>query len=432
MGPGVSGADRLVRRNRARSRSGPSSSPSAPASPSPSRPIPWAEVERLLEDGCSITEVALWLRCSHHRLRAGLRERGIRARCWWRCTREPHGQRLYNVWSGMRQRCESPRHEAYAECGAKGIAVCEAWLDFDVFYAWAMAAGYAPDLRLDRRNVRRDFGPRNCRWVDVEEHRERHPRMRAPRYAIRAFGETKGLTDWTRDPRCRVKLQGLRKRLAKGWPPAEAIAAPHGARPSRLVTPPEMRRRRPGPTERGGRATIDWKEAARLHRQGLPTPEIARRYGAAVRSIRAGLVRLGEWRPPPPRPPIGPETRRIRALWDNLMRRSGGRGGHGRGAGRGHERGGSSPVRLAAEWRSFDAFHEWALRSGVRRGLWLALRPGRHVHSPANCEWVPPHEAQRRRRREARRARATGRGANGRGANGRRPNGHRARTSGRP
>jgi hypothetical protein len=43
---------------------------------------------------------------------------------------------------------------------------------------------------------------------------------------ITAFGETKGLSSWSRDKRCGVSLSGLHTRLRHGWDPEYAITAP--------------------------------------------------------------------------------------------------------------------------------------------------------------------------------------------------------------
>jgi hypothetical protein len=43
---------------------------------------------------------------------------------------------------------------------------------------------------------------------------------------ITAFGETKGLSSWSRDKRCGVKLSTLFRRLRLGWDAEYAITAP--------------------------------------------------------------------------------------------------------------------------------------------------------------------------------------------------------------
>ena len=53
------------------------------------------------------------------------------------CLKEKHGMyytHLYWVWSGMKKRCESPKHPAFKNYGGRGIQVCKEWKqDFRAF-----------------------------------------------------------------------------------------------------------------------------------------------------------------------------------------------------------------------------------------------------------------------------------------------------------
>lgn len=55
--------------------------------------------------------------------------------------RTKHGlynHRLKSIYQSMKQRCYNPKHKAYKNYGAKGITVCDEWLnDFTAFTAWA-------------------------------------------------------------------------------------------------------------------------------------------------------------------------------------------------------------------------------------------------------------------------------------------------------
>jgi hypothetical protein len=53
-------------------------------------------------------------------------------------------------------------------------------------------------------------------------------RRDTPCVFITAFGETKSLSDWSRDRRCKVTLHTLRERLDGGMAPERAIAAAGG------------------------------------------------------------------------------------------------------------------------------------------------------------------------------------------------------------
>lgn len=78
--------------------------------------------------------------------------------------------RLYYIWNGMRQRCNSPQHKDYPNYGAKGISVCEAWRnDFMAFRKWALSHGYADNLTIDRIDGNGNYEPSNCRWVSSQK-----------------------------------------------------------------------------------------------------------------------------------------------------------------------------------------------------------------------------------------------------------------------
>jgi len=78
--------------------------------------------------------------------------------------------RVYRIWRGMRERCYNQKARNYRWYGAKGIQVCAAWRDdFSAFRAWALQAGYADGLELDRRHSDDDYGPDNCQWVTKKQ-----------------------------------------------------------------------------------------------------------------------------------------------------------------------------------------------------------------------------------------------------------------------
>ena len=88
-----------------------------------------------------------------------------------RCSeRKTHGHAsgsktspTYRSYRSMRQRCEDATHEAYADYGGRGIAVCERWQTFENFLA---DMGERPaGLTLDRRNNDLGYEPGNCHWA---------------------------------------------------------------------------------------------------------------------------------------------------------------------------------------------------------------------------------------------------------------------------
>lgn len=77
--------------------------------------------------------------------------------------------RLYREWSGIIQRCNNPKSTSWERYGAKGISVCDEWLNFENFMKWAMENGYSDELTIDRINNEKGYCPTNCRWATYYE-----------------------------------------------------------------------------------------------------------------------------------------------------------------------------------------------------------------------------------------------------------------------
>lgn len=85
---------------------------------------------------------------------------------------EPHGysikkDRIYAVWQNMKRRCLDETNHHYYAYGARGVKVCDDWLEFRPFLAWAKSVGYNDTLTIDRIDCDGDYEPNNCRFVDV-------------------------------------------------------------------------------------------------------------------------------------------------------------------------------------------------------------------------------------------------------------------------
>ena len=92
------------------------------------------------------------------------------------------GTPLYKVYYAMRGKCHNPKDHGYHKYGAKGVRVCNEWLEsFEKFHDWATKNGYKKGLSIDRINVMGNYEPSNCRWETREVQAQNiRPRSNTP------------------------------------------------------------------------------------------------------------------------------------------------------------------------------------------------------------------------------------------------------------
>jgi hypothetical protein len=78
--------------------------------------------------------------------------------------------RGYFCWQGMKRRCYDPKNNRFQYYGARGIQVCERWLNsFENFIA-DMGPRPSPAHSIDRYpDNDGDYEPNNCRWATAEQ-----------------------------------------------------------------------------------------------------------------------------------------------------------------------------------------------------------------------------------------------------------------------
>jgi len=148
------------------------------------------------------------------------------SKCCKKCAATKHGEfgtRLYGIWGGLKTRCNNKQNQRYLDYGGRGIKICQEWNEsFEAFRDWSLKNGYKNNLEIDRKDNDSDYCPENCHWTThkTNSRNKRNNRL------ITAFGETKCLSAWVEDDRCKVERDTLKSRLKLNWDIEKAITTP--------------------------------------------------------------------------------------------------------------------------------------------------------------------------------------------------------------
>lgn len=121
-------------------------------------------------------------------------------------------KRLYQCWSDIKQRCYNENNKAFHNYGARGIIMCDEWLDnFEKFKQWSLENGYNDNLTIDRINTNGNYEPSNCRWTT----RKTQANNRRNNHLITIDNETHTLEEW-------ISIKDFNKntimtRIMRGW-----------------------------------------------------------------------------------------------------------------------------------------------------------------------------------------------------------------------
>lgn len=128
------------------------------------------------------------------------------------------GTHLYGIWNAMKNRCLNTKSNGYKWYGARGIKVCDEWLDYTNFKQWAIKNGYNDGLSIERVDVNGNYEPSNCIWIKKREQgfnkrTTRYIQYRGKNYTIREISEITGLS-----------IRTIRGRVERGCTPDEIFS----------------------------------------------------------------------------------------------------------------------------------------------------------------------------------------------------------------
>ncbi len=131
------------------------------------------------------------------------------------CFKKTHGlitTKEYHSWQSMKRRCK-----LYPTYIAKGISVCDRWLNS--FEAFLEDMGPCPPDKhsIDRKENDKGYYKDNCRWADTEEQNNNYDQNRIIEYN----GESMNVTQWA--SKLNIPRHRIYQRLNKGWTPEKAL-----------------------------------------------------------------------------------------------------------------------------------------------------------------------------------------------------------------
>lgn len=94
-------------------------------------------------------------------------------------THRMNKSKPHRTWGNMKQRCYNPKNHRYKNYGAKGVTVCDRWLNsFENFYK-DMGDPPSDNHSIDRINPFGNYEPNNCKWsTPLEQARNKRNSLR--------------------------------------------------------------------------------------------------------------------------------------------------------------------------------------------------------------------------------------------------------------
>lgn len=117
----------------------------------------------------------------------------------------------YGAWLSIKKRCYTKSTDRYYAYGARGITVCDRWLNS--FENFVKDVGMAPSNKhsVDRIDVNKNYEPGNVKWsTDIEQANNKRNN-----HYVTFSGKTQSLSAWAKE--LGLPYGMIQRRLYRGW-----------------------------------------------------------------------------------------------------------------------------------------------------------------------------------------------------------------------
>lgn len=129
------------------------------------------------------------------------------------------GSAEIKIWYKMRDRCMNPKSKSYKHYGARGISICNRWMDSSLFLS-DMGTRPSPHHSIDRIDVNGNYEPSNCRWTTHTQ--QANNRRNTKQYTYN--NDTKTIPEWCKALNLNYKNVNLR--ISQKWSIHRALSTP--------------------------------------------------------------------------------------------------------------------------------------------------------------------------------------------------------------
>ena len=171
------------------------------------------------------------------------------------------------AWSDIKQRCNNPSHQSYADYGGRGITICPEWENnFDAFYAYV---GPRPNGHtVERIDNNKGYEPGNVKWATQAE------QIRNTRATVRVV--------YKGEDYC---LKDLCEKLGKNYDTVKSRYSREGRNHWTLEQALDIE---PPPSQHKSTS-----QCVMFQGERVTIPELAARVGMDVNLLRSRVVKLG-------------------------------------------------------------------------------------------------------------------------------------------